>query len=39
MDILDEDILSLWRCLNNNSVCYIMIGGFAKNLKKAMGRP
>jgi hypothetical protein len=32
MDILDEDILSLWRCLQNNSVRYIMIGGFATNL-------
>lgn len=32
MDILDEDILSLWRCLNNNNVRYIMIGGFAANL-------
>ena len=32
MDILDEDILSLWRSLNNNGVRYIMIGGFAVNL-------
>ena len=32
MDVLDEDILSLWRCLNNNDVRYIMIGGFAINL-------
>jgi hypothetical protein len=32
MDILDEDILSLWRCLQNNNVRYIMIGGFATNL-------
>lgn len=32
MDILDEDILSLWRSLNNNHVRYIMIGGFATNL-------
>ena len=32
MDILDEDILSLWRCLNFNNVRYIMIGGFALNL-------
>ena len=32
MDILDEDILSLWRSLNNNDVRYIMIGGFATNL-------
>ncbi len=32
MDILDEDILSLWRSLNANQVRYIMIGGFATNL-------
>jgi hypothetical protein len=32
MDILDEDILSLWRSLDNNKVRYIMIGGFATNL-------
>jgi len=32
MDILDEDILSLWQSLNNNDVRYIMIGGFATNL-------
>ena len=32
MDILDEDILSLWRSLINNDVRYIMIGGFATNL-------
>jgi hypothetical protein len=29
MDVLDEDILSFWRELNNNKVEYIMIGGFA----------
>jgi hypothetical protein len=29
MDIFDEDILSLWRSLQNNDVKYIMIGGFA----------
>lgn len=32
MDILDEDILRLWKCLHNNEVRYIMIGGFATNL-------
>ena len=32
MDILDQDIISLWKCLNNNNVQYIMIGGFATNL-------
>ena len=29
MDILDEDVLSLWKSLNNNSVSYLMIGEFA----------
>ena len=32
MDIFDENILSFWKNLNNNSVRYIMIGGFAVNL-------
>ena len=32
MDILDEDILLLWKSLYNNNVRYIMIGGFATNL-------
>ena len=32
MDILDEDILSLWKSLKNNNVSYLMIGGFATNL-------
>ncbi len=32
MDILDEDILSLWKYLNQNNVRYVMIGGFATNL-------
>lgn len=32
MDIFDEDILNLWRCLEKNQVRYIMIGGFATNL-------
>ncbi len=32
MDILDEDILSLWKSLQSNEVRYIMIGGFATNL-------
>lgn len=32
MDIFDEDILNLWRCLESNHVRYIMIGGFAINL-------
>jgi hypothetical protein len=32
MDIFDADILSLWKCLQQNEVRYIMIGGFATNL-------
>ncbi len=32
MDIFDEDILLLWKCLHQNDVKYIMIGGFAINL-------
>ena len=32
MDILDEDIIALWRELNLNNVDYIMIGGFASIL-------
>ena len=32
MDILDEEILSLWSLLNKNNVAYIMVGGFATTL-------
>jgi hypothetical protein len=32
MDILDEEILELWRLLNENKVDYIMVGGFATTL-------
>ncbi len=32
MDIFDEELLKLWRCLNNAKVEYIMIGGIATNL-------
>ena len=32
MDIFDADILLLWKCLQQNDVRYIMIGGFAINL-------
>jgi Nucleotidyl transferase of unknown function (DUF2204) len=32
MDFLDEDIISLWKSLQENEVRYIMIGGFATNL-------
>jgi hypothetical protein len=31
MDILDEEILQLWRLLHLNQVKYIMVGGFATN--------
>lgn len=29
MDLLDESLLKFWQALNNNSVRYIMVGGFA----------
>lgn len=32
MDILDEEILNLWKTLNKNETIYIMVGGFATNL-------
>jgi hypothetical protein len=32
MDILDEEILDLWRSLNKHNTEYIMVGGFATNL-------
>ena len=32
MDVLDDEILSLWRALYTEGVRYIMIGGFATNL-------
>ncbi len=32
MDILDEEILNLWRLLNKHKVLYIMVGGFATTL-------
>ncbi len=32
MDILDEEILALWKALATNDVQYIMVGGFALNL-------
>ncbi len=32
MDIFDADILNFWRCLYQNDVRYIMVGGFAINL-------
>jgi len=32
MDILDNDLINLWKSLNQYDVKYIMIGGFAVNL-------
>jgi hypothetical protein len=32
MDILDEEIVKLWRLLSENNVQYILVGGFATNL-------
>jgi len=32
MDVLDEEILTLWRLLHKNNVQYILVGGFAINL-------
>lgn len=32
MDIFDEELLNLWRGLENENVEYIMVGGFALNL-------
>ncbi|MBC7486342.1 MAG: hypothetical protein H7282_06300 [Cytophagaceae bacterium] len=32
MEILDQDLLNLWRNLNEFKVKYIMVGGFATNL-------
>jgi Nucleotidyl transferase of unknown function (DUF2204) len=32
MDVLDEELLKFWKCLNQHQVKYIMIGGFATRL-------
>lgn len=32
MDILDDEILNLWKAFHNRSFRYIMVGGFATNL-------
>jgi hypothetical protein len=32
MDILDEELLELWRAFQSNKLEYIMVGGFATNL-------
>ncbi|MEP6949892.1 MAG: hypothetical protein ABI863_11480, partial [Ginsengibacter sp.] len=32
MDILDNDLITFWKSLNQYDVKYIMIGGFAVNL-------
>ena len=31
MDIFDEEIIKFWKALNDNSVKYILIGGYATN--------
>jgi predicted nucleotidyltransferase len=31
MDILDEDLLKFWKCLNDNMVQYLMVGGLSVN--------
>jgi hypothetical protein len=33
MDIFDEEIVKFWRCLQDNNVKYIMVGGFATNIQ------
>jgi len=32
MDVLDNDILNLWKALDKFQVAYMMVGGFATNL-------
>lgn len=32
MDIFDEEIIKLWKSLQDNAVRYIMVGGFATNI-------
>ncbi len=32
MDVLDEELLKFWKSLNNFSVQYIMVRGFAVNM-------
>src|SRR6185369_14827217 len=32
MDVLDEEILHLWKLLNQHKTLYIMVGGFATSL-------
>jgi hypothetical protein len=31
VDVFDEEILKFWKALQDNSVQYIMVGGYAKN--------
>jgi hypothetical protein len=33
MDIFDETIITFWKALKNNSVRYIMVGGYATNIQ------
>lgn len=32
MDLLDDELITLWKCLQKNNVKYILVGGFASNL-------
>lgn len=32
MDLLDDEVVLLWKALNNHHVEYILVGGFATNL-------
>ncbi len=32
MDIIDDEVLNLWKALEKNEVQYIMVGGFAINM-------
>lgn len=32
MDILDEELIELWRSLDKHDVVYLMVGGFATNI-------
>jgi predicted nucleotidyltransferase len=33
MDVMDEQLLTFWKVLNENRVAYIMVGGFAVNMQ------
>lgn len=31
MDVYEQELLNFYRCLNNQEVAYILVGGFATN--------